>query len=726
MKGKLFIPFLLSCVCMSSCTVLVDSSTNSSFPGQAAYSLELQPTLGLSVGESRQLVLDIVGEKPAKSKVTWKNSDTSIISISQSTSETITVVGVSSGSATVTALVGATASASCVVTVKSGGATEVTVTSITLSETEKEFVYDASGDTTFTLEASVITNNGSTVNPAWKSGNTAVATVTGSGKVATVTVHKSGDAIITASAGGLNATCSLHVKDAGEPESISVSMNKVSASIKVDETVELQAIVSGGVAVTTLWQSDSTAVEVSQEGVVTGKSVGSATVSVTVSDANGKQASATCFITVKSGEASAYDKEVAKWSKPGHVYFHYLRKNHDYDNWAIWIWQSQPKSLEGSLWGANPALAPQVLEGSKVTPQTMGFMTEAECGGTGTTVHRDEHGIIIDINVADETILGGKSRQVSPLLTWKTFDRKVQTMGFFIVDQTNMTGETNWKSDGNSEIFIKDVKANLLPEGKNSFAHVYCIQGQVANYTTSAEDGGTVITNPTIDDKTGKYVSNDDTSLLRKDEYGNGVPSSTTFLEDRPGVGYQIFVPAFADSDDDGMGDIQGIIDKLDYLQNDVGAKVLWLTPIQESNSYHGYDVTDYYKIDPKFGTIETYQKLLFEAHKRGMKVLMDMVINHTSKSNVLFQKSQSAIEEKVNGETIKYRDMYIWKYKGNEVRLWDGEGDNDSAPQHFTTGILGGTRDIDKKLNDLWYKDGESDYYYFGKSSLVLNSPNK
>lgn len=716
MKSKFFIPFLLSCVCMSSCTVLVDSSTNSNVPGQASYTIELQPTLGLSVGESRPLILDVSGDAPAKLKVTWKNSDSSIISLSQSTSESVTVVGVSSGTATVTALVGSYASASCMVTVKSGGATEVTVTSITLSETEKEFTYDASGVTTFTLEASVITNNGSTVNPAWKSSSTDVATVTGSGKVATVTVHKSGDAIITASAGGLNATCSLHVKDVGEPDTINVEMNKPSASIKVGETVELSAIVSGGVATSTVWQSDSTAVEVSDTGVVTGKSVGSATVSVTVRDAAGNVDTATCFITVKSGEASAYDKEVAKWSKPGHVYFHYLRKNQDYDNWALWIWQSQPKSLEGSLWGANANLAQQVLEGSGVTPQTTGFMTEAECGGTGTAVHKDEHGIIIDVNVADETIKGGKTGYVAPLVTWKTFDKKVQTMGFFIVDQTNMTGETNWKSDGNAEIYIKDVKKNLLPDGKNSFAHIYCIQGQVANYTTTAEDDGPAVINPTIDDKTGKYVSNDDTSLLRKDEYGNGVPTSTSFLEDRPGVGYQIFVPAFADSDGDGMGDLRGIIDKLDYLQNDVGAEVLWLTPIQESNSYHGYDVTDYYKIDPKFGTIEEYQELLFKAHKRGMKVLMDMVINHTSKSNVLFQKSQAAVEEKVNGETVKYRDMYIWKYKGNKVRIWDGQGDNDSAAQHFTTGTLGGTSDIDKKLNDLWYKDGESDYYYFGK----------
>ena len=98
------------------------------------------------------------------------------------------------------------------------------------------------------------------------------------------------------------------------------------------------------------------------------------------------------------------------------------------------------------------------------------------------------------------------------------------------------------------------------------------------------------------------------------------------------------------------------------------------------------------------------------------MKVLMDMVINHTSKSNVLFQKSEQAVEEELNGNKIKYRDMYIWKYKGDQVRVWDGQGDNDSAASHFTTATLGGTEDIDKKLNELWYKDGESNYYYFGK----------
>ena len=708
MKSKIFVPFLLACVCLSSCTTLVGHAGNN-YEEDVKYTLELEPSVGISVGETRQLVVGITASKlVGNPEITWRNSDSTIISINNSKTDTVTVTGISSGTATVTALVGASASASCTVTVSTGGASDVKVTSITLSETEKDLVYDANGDNSFDLFATVLTTNSSaTVTPTWSSTVTSVATVSGSGKSAVVTVKGAGETSIIASAGGKSAECRLHVTSSAG--GVNVTLDKKSVVLEVGQTTKLTATTSGAVT-STLWQSDDPSATVTQEGFVEAVSEGSATISVLVSDSEGNTSLATCLVTVKpQGQASEYDEQVAAWSKKGHIYFHYFRDKGDYDNWAIWAWQTKPKSLEGTLWGANR----KITNLAGVTPTTFGFMTNEQCGKSGTDVYKDEHGIVIDVDITNELLPGGKTGTTSPLVTWRLWDRKEQTLGFFIVDQTQMTGETNWISDGTGEIYIEDLKTHM-PEGKDSFLHVYCVQGAVADYQTTS--GTQIIENKTIADKDGIYRSTDDTSLLYKDEYPKGVPTSESFLEDRPGTGYQIFVPSFADSDGDGMGDIGGIINKLEYLDEVVGAKVLWLTPIQKSNSYHGYDVTDYYRIDSKYGTLEQYQQLLYLAHQRGMKVLMDMVINHTSKSNVLFRKSEMAIEEEVNGEMINYRDMYVWKFKGDEVRVWDGKGDNDSAPSHFTKATLGGTEDIDKKLNELWYKDGESDYYYFGK----------
>ncbi len=106
----------------------------------------------------------------------------------------------------------------------------------------------------------------------------------------------------------------------------------------------------------------------------------------------------------------------------------------------------------------------------------------------------------------------------------------------------------------------------------------------------------------------------------------------------RSGVMYEIFARSFADSDGDGIGDLQGIISKLDYLNDgnpdtdsDLGIKLIWLMPIFASPSYHCYDVSDYYTINPDYGSNEDFQQLLLEAHKRGIRIITDMVLNHSS-----------------------------------------------------------------------------------------------
>ena len=103
-------------------------------------------------------------------------------------------------------------------------------------------------------------------------------------------------------------------------------------------------------------------------------------------------------------------------------------------------------------------------------------------------------------------------------------------------------------------------------------------------------------------------------------------------------VFYEIFVRSFRDSDGDGIGDFNGITEKLDYLQ-DLGVKGLWLMPINPSPSYHGYDVTDYYGVNPDYGTMDDFKNLLDEAHKHDIKIIIDFVMNHTSSKHPWFQQ---------------------------------------------------------------------------------------
>lgn len=116
---------------------------------------------------------------------------------------------------------------------------------------------------------------------------------------------------------------------------------------------------------------------------------------------------------------------------------------------------------------------------------------------------------------------------------------------------------------------------------------------------------------------------------------------------------YEIFVRSFYDSNGDGIGDINGIVEKLDYIKK-LGVNGIWLMPITDSPSYHGYDVTDYFKINSQYGTLEDFKRLTEEAHKKGIKIIMDLVINHTSSEHPWFK-------EAIKSKDSKYRDYYVW-----------------------------------------------------------------
>jgi len=145
------------------------------------------------------------------------------------------------------------------------------------------------------------------------------------------------------------------------------------------------------------------------------------------------------------------------------------------------------------------------------------------------------------------------------------------------------------------------------------------------------------------------------------------IPNNIWWNDD---VFYEIFVRSFNDSDGDGIGDIQGIINKLDYLNDgdpntskDLGITGIWLMPIFPSPSYHGYDVTDYRAINPDYGTLDDFRRLLDEAHKRDIKIIIDFVGNHTSDQHPWFTASAS-------GESK--RNWYLWKdTKPNYTGPW-------------------------------------------------------
>lgn len=143
-------------------------------------------------------------------------------------------------------------------------------------------------------------------------------------------------------------------------------------------------------------------------------------------------------------------------------------------------------------------------------------------------------------------------------------------------------------------------------------------------------------------------------SPVRAQSPGNTLPAWA-----RGATCYEVFVRSFADSDGDGVGDINGLIAKLDYINDgnprstgSLGARCIWLMPIMESPSYHGYDQTDYYAVDREYGTTADFKRLTAEAHRRGIRVLVDMVLNHSSNRHPYFL-------EALRDTASRYRSWY-------------------------------------------------------------------
>ncbi|MDE7168491.1 MAG: hypothetical protein K2O28_06580 [Clostridia bacterium] len=389
---------------------------------------------------------------------------------------------------------------------------------------------------------------------------------------------------------------------------------------------------------------------------------------------------------VDATAAQLYDQYI-DWGEVNHLYIHYLRGSHSeaeqgtvnsaskpdystqinssvYGDWGLWVWEYFPTNSEGR------AFYPMKI---------------------------DESGAVYDIDLAaqysdagwNEATLNNKGLNI-------TYGAALR-LGIQVYSQdSRINGSGFWVNDG-GDVYI------TLDEAKRDKGdyHWFVRQGEVGS--GSAHFSSTIVSNPYEGLAPGSATSKYD---VESNKGNNTVYAQQPVAEgwEENSVGYQVFIASFADGNGDGMGDLRGIINNLDYFE-ELGVDTLWLTPFQHSNSYHGYDIMDYFTVDPRFGTLEDYRELLFKAHQRGMKVLMDFVLNHTSPSNPWFIKSQNLVKETVklpDGTTkeIDYRNFYTWQ--------------NEEYVQSIT----------DPVAKAQWFKDSNGYYFYssFGSTMPELN----
>lgn len=318
----------------------------------------------------------------------------------------------------------------------------------------------------------------------------------------------------------------------------------------------------------------------------------------------------------------------AAWVRSGYLYIHYLRENPtEYPEWSVWAWQKVPVDNDGT---------------------------------TFNWVREDQSGKIAEIDLNAPRFSGATK------------------VGFLIVLTASMSRKTGmWTSDSNGDVYITNVPSHVRNDGS---IHIFATQGNSINYTFFYE--GAEAEDPYANDM-GQFTSKSNVNSNATSAYLP--PKTSPDFYQNAGIGYQIQVASYADSNGDGFGDIQGIINKLSYIKG-LNVDVIWLTPVQECESYHGYDTLDYYAIDERFGTLRDYRRLMYEAHKLDIRVVMDLVVNHTSLNNVWFRKSVQLLTGKdINKKDIDYRNFYHWRYSLTE-------------------------------LAEPWYRFGTTNYYYYAK----------
>ena len=215
--------------------------------------------------------------------------------------------------------------------------------------------------------------------------------------------------------------------------------------------------------------------------------------------------------------------------------------------------------------------------------------------------------------------------------------------------------------------------------------------------TTSTEESSE---KETEQETTERVLETYDEPKLTGTEVPLNIQTEENVIDDKYRNYYEIFVASFCDSDGDGMGDIQGLISKLDYINDgdpttddDLGYNAIWLMPIHPSASYHKYDVMDYQDIDEAYGTLDDYKQLVEECHKRGIDLIIDLVMNHSSVAHPWFKEAKTYLQnlpegQQPNAADCKYVDYYT-----------------------FTT----------EQVNNKYYPVGSSSYYYDGEFSQMM-----
>lgn len=169
-------------------------------------------------------------------------------------------------------------------------------------------------------------------------------------------------------------------------------------------------------------------------------------------------------------------------------------------------------------------------------------------------------------------------------------------------------------------------------------------------------------------------------------------------------VVYQIYPRSFRDTSGNGIGDLKGIIEKLDYLNEDLGVETIWFSPFFESpQADHGYDVSDFRSIDPIYGSMKEFNELLSKMHSKNMRIVLDLVLNHTSNKHLWFKESASSKDN-------PKRDWYIWR---------DGKKPNGKKPPNNWKSMIGGSAWKYDEKTDQWY------YFHFLPFQPDLNYRN-
>jgi glycosidase len=221
------------------------------------------------------------------------------------------------------------------------------------------------------------------------------------------------------------------------------------------------------------------------------------------------------------------------------------------------------------------------------------------------------------------------------------------------------------------------------------------------------------------------------TSAVQMVDYNKNLAPTTR--DDNYRTTYEIFVYSFRDSNGDGVGDLNGIRESLDYIKG-MGFDQLWLTPVHPSATYHKYDVDDYYAIDPAFGTMEDYEALLADCHARGIRVLMDLVLNHTSDTHPWFVAATDYLRALPPDQDPVFEDCpYVWYYTFSREQ-YDGFVPLEGTPWYYEARFwsempdlnLGNevVRDEVRNLVRFWLDKGVDGFRLDAVTSYVTGNP--